>query len=340
MYTNYFSFSSLPFTNMPDPAFLYMSEQHREAFAHLLYSVNSGDSFVVLTGEIGTGKTLLCHCLFNQMPPEIHSAFIQHNHCNTLQLLEEICRKFNISCPPNAQDNIVLLERIQQHLYTQGKEEQYVIVIDEAQNLTIEALEHLRLLTNCETPKQRLLQVVLVGQPELLTLLNKPKLRHLKQRIGAHYHLNNLTEPDVAAYVKHRLAIAGTSKQLFPTRTIKKLTKLSQGIPRLINTICDRTLLATYAQNRAQACPKTLIKAASEVFCVTKNTTGNEKLRYAAMITIFIITIVALAGIFGIPQAWTQKIAKMWQQNSQSVQQTGTLFPKEQPNFPTNFNMR
>ena len=266
MYKDYFGFREIPFSIAPDPRYLYMSEQHREALAHLLYGVRSEGGFVLLTGEVGTGKTTVCRCLMEQIPENVDVALIFNPKLTVEELLSTICDELGIRYPKGNKSIKVFTDLINAHLleaYAHGHST--LLIIDEAQNLSRGVLEQIRLLTNLETYQRKLLQIVLIGQPELLDTLAEPKLRQLSQRIIARYHLGPLSQDDLEAYVNHRLSIAGASAQLFPKSTISKLYRLTGGIPRLINTLCDRALLGTYAQGKQLVDTKTLEKAALEV---------------------------------------------------------------------------
>ncbi|UCD36524.1 MAG: AAA family ATPase [Nitrospiraceae bacterium] len=267
MYNEYFGFKESPFSIAPDPRYLYMSEQHREALAHLLYGFNSHGGFVLLTGEVGTGKTTVCRCLLDQIPEKTAIAFIINSKLTVEELLATICDEFRITYPAGNSSVKVFVDLINAYLleaHEQGFKA--VLIIDEAQNLSADVLEQLRLLTNLETSQRKLLQVILLGQPELREKLARPELRQLSQRIVARYHLGALSRKEVGAYVRHRLEVAGSRRSLFSDPSMGKLYRLSRGIPRLINVICDRALLGTFATGNDQVTIPTLRKAAREVF--------------------------------------------------------------------------
>ena len=266
MYKDYFHLTEMPFSIAPDPRFLYMSARHREALAHLLYGVQGEGGILLLTGEVGTGKTTLCRCLLEQIQTRCDVAFILNPKMSVEELLASICDEFHIEMPAVAPSVKVLVDAINTHLLganAQGR--RAVLIIDEAQNLRADVLEQLRLLTNLETNTRKLLQIILIGQPELQHMLRQPELRQVAQRIVARYHLSQLTRLEVAAYVVHRLRIAGTQVPVFPYSLIGSLYRLTGGVPRLINLVCDRALLGTYVQRKLQVTPKTLKKAAREV---------------------------------------------------------------------------
>lgn len=267
MYQSYFGLAEEPFSIAPDPRYLYMSRRHQEALAHLLYGVNAGGGFVLLTGEVGAGKTTVCRCLLEQIPESCDVAYIFNPKLTVEELLSTICAEFGIECPPGNTSVKVYIDRINAYLLAaHARGRHTVLVIDEAQNLSADVLEQLRLLTNLETSQRKLLQIILLGQPELAAMLARTELRQLAQRIIARYHLGPLGKQEVAAYVQHRLAVAGAQRLLFPAALTGKLYRLSGGIPRIINLLCDRALLGTYAQNRERVDRATLKQAAREVF--------------------------------------------------------------------------
>ncbi len=267
MYQSYFGLAEDPFSIAPDPRYLYMSRRHQEALAHLLYGVNAGGGFVLLTGEVGAGKTTVCRCLLEQIPESCDVAYIFNPKLTVEELLSTICAEFGISCPPGNTSVKVYIDCINAYLLAAHASGRHtVLVIDEAQNLSADVLEQLRLLTNLETNQRKLLQIILLGQPELAEMLARPELRQLGQRIIARYHLGPLGKQEVAAYVQHRLTVAGAQRPLFPAALTGKLYRLSGGIPRIINLLCDRALLGTYAQSRERVDRATLKQAAREVF--------------------------------------------------------------------------
>lgn len=267
MYKDYFGLRELPFSIAPDPRYLYMSGQHRDALAHLLYGINNDGAFILLTGEVGTGKTTVCRCLLEQMPPDCDIAFILNPKMTTAELLATVCDEFRIACPPGNTSIKVFVDAINAFLLdAHARGRRAVLIIEEAQNLSPDLLEQIRLLTNLETNQRKLLQIIMLGQPELREMLAREDLRQLSQRITARYHLGPLSLQEVPAYIAHRLAVAGVRGRLFPEALIRKIFGLSSGIPRLINLICDRALLGTYAQGKEEVDLPTLVKASQEVF--------------------------------------------------------------------------
>ena len=266
MYKEFFGLKELPFSIAPDPRYLYMSGQHQEALAHLIYGINSDGGFVLLTGEVGTGKTTVCRCLLEQVPENTDIAFILNPKVTVEELLAAVCDELGIKYPGGTISNKVFIDHINAYLldaYARGRKT--VLIIEEAQNLSADVLEQVRLLTNLETNQRKLLQIIMLGQPELRDMLLKPELRQLAQRVTARYHLGTLPGEEISSYITHRLAIAGTRTKLFPDSTTDKLFKLSGGVPRLINVLCDRALLGAYVNGQERVDKKVLTKAAEEV---------------------------------------------------------------------------
>ncbi len=267
MYLNYFGFAEAPFSIAPDPRYLYMTRSHQEALAHLLYGVNGDGGFVLLTGEVGAGKTTVCRCLLEQIPETCDVAYIFNPRLTVEELLSTICAELGITYPTGNTSIKVFVDCINAHLLDANARGRHtVLIIDEAQNLSADVLEQMRLLTNLETNQRKLLQIILLGQPELAQMLQRPAMRQLAQRIVARYHLGPLSKPEVAAYVRHRLAVAGSERQLFPEALMGRLYRLSNGVPRVINVICDRALLGAYVQGKERVDAATLAQAAREVF--------------------------------------------------------------------------
>jgi general secretion pathway protein A len=268
MYKQFFQLRHAPFSIAPDPHYLFMSERHREALAHLLFGVDAGGGFVLLTGEIGAGKTTVCRCFLEQVPPHCNVAYIFNPRLTAVELLRTICEEFRLPAP--AADSSVkdLVDRLNQHLlasHAAGRNN--LLIIDEAQNLSLSVLEQLRLLTNLETSERKLLQIILIGQPELRDMLARPELEQLAQRVIARYHLDALSARETGAYISHRLAVAGLPGTTpFPPRLIGLIYKITRGVPRRINLLCDRALLGAYAIGVRQVDRRILRAAAAEVF--------------------------------------------------------------------------
>jgi len=265
MYTECFKLSEPPFSLTPDPRFLYMSKRHREGLAHLFYGVQQPGGFVQLTGDIGSGKTTLCRCLVKQLPPETDIALILNPRLTVIELLATVCDELGVSYPPEAASIKVFVDALNERLLeSHTRNRRTVLIIDEAQNLDEDVLEQIRLLTNLETSKDKLLQIILIGQPELLAVLKRRKLRQLAQRITARYHLIALTRQETRAYIQHRLLVAGRRDPLFTNRAMRSVYRLSGGIPRAINIICDRALLGAYASDKQRISAGIVRRAARE----------------------------------------------------------------------------
>ncbi len=267
MYLKFFGLNEPPFALTPDPRYLYLSRRHQEGMAHLLYGINRGGSggFVQLTGEVGTGKTTLCRSLLEQTPEQTRLALILNPLLSPRELLAAICDELAVTYPAGAGGK-ELFDALARFLLTaHSAGEKVVVVIDEAQNLSRDALEQVRLLTNLETTTDKLLQIVLIGQPELRRLLAKDDLRQLAQRITARYHLEPLADDECRAYIRHRLAVAGAVRLPFTAAGIRALCRVSRGVPRLVNIIADRALMGAYATDRERVGTRLVRRAAREV---------------------------------------------------------------------------
>jgi len=303
MYLNYFGLAEAPFSIAPAPRYLYMSQRHQDALAHLLYGVSGEGGFVLLTGEVGTGKTTISRCLLEQIPESCDVAYIFNPKLTVEELLSTICVEFGIACPPGNTSIKVFIDCINAHLlnaHATGRHS--VLIIDEAQNLSAEVLEQMRLLTNLETNERKLLQIILIGQPELATMLERQDLRQLAQRIVARYHLGKLSKAEVAAYVQHRLGVAGTQRQLFPLALMGRLHQLSGGIPRIINVLCDRALLGAYAQGKERVDRATLEQAAREVFPQASTQRHGMRRLLLASLAVFVAGALALVMYRQLPE--------------------------------------
>jgi general secretion pathway protein A len=268
MYLAFFGLNEKPFAITPDPRYLFLSERHAEALAHLLYGVTEAGGFIQLTGEVGTGKTTVVRSLLAQTPQHAEIALILNPRMTAPEFLLTICEELGIGVQDSATGSLKdLVDILSQYLlrsHSGGK--RVVLVVDEAQNLAPEVLEQVRLLTNLETNTQKLLQIILIGQPELRELLDRNELRQLAQRITGRYHLCPLTHEETAAYVRHRLRVAGATSDIFTPAALREVQRRSGGVPRLINVLCDRALLGAYTQDRHQVSASFVRRGAQEVF--------------------------------------------------------------------------
>jgi len=268
MYTSFFGLSEKPFAITPDPRYLYLSERHAEALAHLLYGINESGGFIQLTGEVGTGKTTVVRTLLSRLPHHADVAVILNPRVTPVEFLLTICEELGVPLDAADRDSVKqMVDALNRRLLSAHAEGRRVIVIvDEAQNLSAEVLEQVRLLTNLETATQKLLQIILIGQPELRELLDRTDLRQLAQRITGRYHLKPLSREETLQYVRHRLRVAGASGEIFTPPALREMHRLSSGIPRVINVCCDRALLGAYTQEQRKLGPALVRRAAGEVY--------------------------------------------------------------------------
>ena len=271
MYDEYFGLKQAPFSIAPDPHYLFMSERHREALAHLLYGLGGGGGFVLLTGEIGAGKTTVCRCFLEQIPKRCNVAYIFNPKLTVVELMRSVCDEFLVPYPNRRPGTATVTDYLDPLnaflLRTHGVGQNNVLIIDEAQNLSPDVLEQLRLMTNLETHERKLLQIILIGQPELRDMVAQPGLQQLAQRVIARFHLEALSEDETAQYIRHRLAVAGMTGPIpFPADSLKRIHRLCRGVPRRINLLCDRALLGAYAGGKVVVDRHIIDKAAREVF--------------------------------------------------------------------------
>jgi general secretion pathway protein A len=268
MYASFFGLNEKPFSITPDPRYLFLSERHAEALAHLVYGINEAGGFIQLTGEVGTGKTTVVRSLLAQVPKHAEIALILNPRMTPAEFLLAICEELGLSVAVGSERSLKdLVDLLSRHLlkaHSEGK--RIVLVVDEAQNLAPEVLEQVRLLTNLETETQKLLQIILIGQPELRELLGRVELRQLAQRITGRYHLDPLSGDEAAAYVRHRLRVAGATRDVFANGALREIQRLSGGVPRLINIISDRALLGAFTEDRHVVSASVVRRAAGEVF--------------------------------------------------------------------------
>ena len=266
MYTQFFGLTEKPFSITPDPRYLYMSQRHADALAHLIYGISQSGGFIQLTGEVGTGKTTLVRSLFEQLPDEADVALILNPELTTEEFLAAITEELGIK-PPKDGSVKALVDGLNAYLLeAHGRGRRTVLIVDEAQNLGTEILEQVRLLTNLETPKQKLLQIILIGQPELREVLSREDMRQVAQRVTGRYHLEPLDQSDTTKYVEHRMRVAGASGSVFRAAAVREIYRRSKGVPRLINVVADRALLAAYAQETRRIDRRLIRRAAAEVF--------------------------------------------------------------------------
>jgi general secretion pathway protein A len=308
MYTTHFGLKAEPFSISPDPRCLYMSERHRDGLAHLLYGVHKPGGFIQLTGEVGTGKTTLCRCLLEQLPPEVDVVIILNPRVTVTEFLASVCDELRIPRTGEPWSVKLLVDSLYRYLLdAHARGRRTVLIVDEAQQLPPQVLEQIRLLTNLETSTQKLLQIILIGQPELTTLLNQRKLRQLNQRITARFHLEPLRGKETSAYIRHRLRVAGGDSVLFVPAAIRMVHGLSGGIPRLINILCDRAMLAAYACGARSVTPSMVRRAARDVRGTTRRPwpfwTLTWRAALAALATIALSgAILTASGRGGLPQ--------------------------------------
>jgi general secretion pathway protein A len=266
MYTQFFGLREKPFSITPDPRYLYLSQRHADALAHLIFGVSHSGGFIQLTGEVGTGKTTLVRTLFEQLPDEVDVALVLNPELSVTEFLTAILQELKVRLPED-RSNKGLIDVLNFYLLAaHGRGRRTVVIVDEAQNLAPNILEQVRLLTNLETPKQKLLQIILIGQPELRDILAREDMRQLAQRVTGRYHLEPLDLEDTGKYIEHRLKVAGASGGLFSPSAIKEIYRQSQGIPRIINVVADRALLAAYTQDTRSIDRRIVRRAAAEVY--------------------------------------------------------------------------
>ena len=323
MYTTHFGLTEPPFSITPDPRYVYMSERHREALAHLVYGIGETGGFVQLTGEIGTGKTTLSRCLLLQLPPEVDVALILNPKVTDIELLATLCSELRIPYPAGTTSRMLLVDALYQYLLdAHARGRRTVLIIDEAQDLAPDVLEQIRLLTNLETTTQKLLQIILIGQPELIRLLEREDLRQLAQRVTARYHLLPGAENDTRAYVRHRMRVAGQKKPVFTDAAMREVHQASRGFPRLINAICDRALLGAYANEHRLVNAATVRRAAGEVLGRQRVPHSVRPWRWAA---VAVVAATAVAAV--VTGTWIVLSHRDMRLTSSSVTQVPAISP-------------
>ncbi len=320
MYETYFGFKAKPFTIAPNPAYLYMSHQHHEALAHLFFGVQSDNGFIVITGEVGTGKTTLCRCFLDQVPEKTEVCLVLNPRMNAIEMLASICDELKITHPKSETSAKIYVDLINKRLlenHAQGM--RTLLIVDEAQNLSDSVLEQLRLLTNLETNDRKLLQIVLIGQTELRERFEKRNLRQLAQRVTARYHLVSLTEKDVAEYIRHRLIVAGGRSGIFSDSAIKKIFFYSKGVPRIINSLCDRALLGAYAGNEWIIDGKIVKKAAQELLGIKRTNTVKILIKITtSLLGLLFLAVIIYSGM-KIYEPIKEKLKTKWQLYSPQI---------------------
>lgn len=279
MYHQYFGLTEAPFSIAVNPRYLFMSPRHRDALAHLLYGVGAGGGFILLTGEVGTGKTTINRCLLEQLPDDTDIAIILNPALNAMELLASVCDELGIGYDHDRHTLKTLTDSLHRYLLeNHGRGRNTVLLIDEAQHLDFDVLEQIRLLTNLETNSEKLLQIILIGQPELAQMLGRPELRQLNQRITARYNLEPLSLEETGAYIRHRLQVAGMNpaQEVFPASVVRGIHRYTRGIPRLINVLCDRMMLGAYGRNLGRTDLAMLRTAAREVMGEEAAAGGDE----------------------------------------------------------------
>lgn len=299
IYLQHFALAREPFSIVPDPGFLYPSIYHRQAVAHLKYGLDREGGFILLTGEVGTGKTTLTRTMIKRIPPHVRVAYILNSKLNASDVLASICDELDIVLPDNSELSFTkqCIDALNSDLlaaHAEGKKT--LIVIEEAQNLTPEVLETLRLLSNLETSTHKLLHILLVGQPELLDILAKQELRQLNQRVVSRFHLSPLDKNDLSNYINHRLHRAGAKRPIFDDACVAVLFRLTGGVPRLINLVCHQSLVAAYSIGAPTVSAKLVKQAASEILSQPKKSSLSKSLLIAAIAISLLIA--ALAVIY------------------------------------------
>lgn len=334
MYQEFFGLHEKPFSIAPDPRYLYMTEQHREALAHLLFGVGDEGGFILLTGEVGTGKTTICRSLLDHLPKNTDVAFIVNPRLSVDELLQSICDDLGISYPEDStiKDLVDGLNQFLLNAYASGRNT--ILIIDEAQNLADEVLEQLRLLTNLETNEKKLLQLILLGQPELNDKLAQKSLRQLAQRVTARFHLMPLSEAETIAYVQHRLYIAGYRGDLFSKPAFKCIHSQSAGVPRLVNVICDRAMLGAYSEGQSSIEFPVVLEACREVLGASFRQNNHsrfsaiffpESLHFFTRLLLILILLLAIFLLF--QQGSWQEVLHIFVRTGTDVVASIFLFP-------------
>ncbi len=315
MYTQYFGLEKKPFSIALEPEFIYMSTPHQEALAHLLYGTENDGCIVLLTGDVGTGKTTLCRCMVDRLPEHTEYALVLNPSLTITELLKTICEEFGVSAPSHPVSNKVYIDLLNRYFLTaHAAGKNCILIIDEAQNLELDVLEQLRLLTNLETDNQKLLKIVLLGQSELRDTLRGEQLAQINQRITTRYHLHPLPADEVKNYINHRIVLAGgPGISLFSRKAIHHIIVSSRGIPRIINLICNQALLGAYAGSKERVTATIAKTAAGEVLKGPPAPLSSRQ--RPVVITLFLVLLACLV-LFFFMTGKIDSVAKLFSQNT------------------------
>jgi len=302
MYTTFFNLRENPFSLTPDPRYLYLSPQHRAAMNHLIYGIHEKKGFILITGGVGTGKTTICRAIIKKLDPSVQTALILNPFLSDIELLETILQEFGIPFegPERTKKNFIdALNGFLLKNFTEGRNA--VVFIDEAQNLPRATLEQIRMLSNLETEQEKLIQIVLVGQPELQEILASPTLRQINDRIMLRYHLEPINRENVRHYIEHRLSVAGVDGQLsFDDGAFEQIYEFSRGYPRRINALCDRALLVAYTENSRRIEKETILNAMNDMnasYMTGGQTLPSRGKRWVVPVLILVIAVLVAAGV-------------------------------------------
>ncbi|HEX9815083.1 MAG TPA: AAA family ATPase, partial [Myxococcota bacterium] len=312
MYTRFYGLNEKPFSLTPDPRFLFLSESHREALAHLLYGIEQGEGFIAVTGEVGTGKTTLCRALLQRLAPITEVAFVFNPIMSGEELLRAVSIEFGLITEGYSRAD--LNDQLNQFLLQTSREgRRALLIVDESQNLDPATLEEIRLLSNLETSSSKLIQIVLFGQPELDEMLDSRELRQLRQRITVRWALTPLNAAETRDYVRHRLKVAaGKECNLFSDKALREIQRRARGIPRLINVLCDRAMLVGYTASTPTMGPDAINRAAREILSVrSRRRPWRSVLRRAFPAAILLAVAVGAVSWFGVTDKSRQPIERV-----------------------------